>query len=151
MRKVLHLHQPSGLAARPIGAIELEQATDTPVGADAGFHGVIFLGAGLTQLLADLQHPAGGIAGKVFAQQVGHGILPQIGQLLAGLLFQPARQLRNAVGVLQAADLLCLRDQLRFDGLTEADRAVGQFHIHGDTAQVDQLIQLPLPLHIVRH
>lgn len=53
---------------------------------------------------ADLQYPPSLIPGQLLPQQIGHGVLPQVAYLLAGLLLEPAGELRHAVGVIQPCE-----------------------------------------------
>ena len=47
MRQVLHLDQTARPSSRTIGAVELQDAADTSVGADSAVHGLVFRDAGL--------------------------------------------------------------------------------------------------------
>ena len=96
----MDLHQPPSPAPRAVGPVELEQPTDTSVRAHSGLYGVIFLGGGLAQLLADFKHTLDLGAVAVLFEQPGHGVLAQVPQLLPGFLLEPFGELGHAVGVI---------------------------------------------------
>ena len=149
MGEVLYLHQPSGLPPSTIGAIELHKPADPTVKTDSDLQGVVFLGAGLSQLLADLQHPGGLIAGHPLRQQVLDGIFAEIPQFFAGLFLQPFGELCHTVGVRQSRKPGGLFQQGGPGGFSAPEGTIHERDIHGHAPQVDGLIHLPLALDFV--
>ena len=150
-RQVLHLHQASGPAAGAVGAVELQQPPHTAVVADGCFDGVVLLGAGLSELLPDLQHPLHLRAVAVTAEQAGDGVLPEVGDLLAGLFLEPGAQLGDAVRVVEPGDLRGLVDQRRAHPVSEIERAADEVHVDAYASDVDAHVGLPFTLHVFRH
>ena len=146
----MHLHQPPGPAPGPVGPVELEQPPDPAILADGGLYGVILFGGGLAQLLAYLQHPAHLGAVIVTAQQAGHRVLSQIGQLLTNLLLEPGGELGHAVGVGQAGELHGLRHEGLAHGVPQREGPGDQLQVHGHAPGVDDEVGFPLLLHPVR-
>ena len=149
--QVLHLHQPPGPPPGPVRPVELEQAPDPAVLADGGLNGVILLGGCLAQLLPDFQHPAHLGAVIVTAQQAGHRVLSQIGQLLTNLLLEPGGELCHAVGVGQAGELHGLRHEGLAHGVPQREGPGDQLQVHGHAPGVDDEVRFPLLLHPIRN
>ena len=149
--QVLYLHQPSCLPSCPVGPIELEQPPHPAVRTHRVRQGVVFLGAGLSQLLPYFKHSCRRLALHTIGQQPGYRVFAQVGQLFPGLLFHPAGKLSHAVGVLEPGQRHGLLHQPPPHRVPAPQGALHQFQIRGHPPQVDALVQLPLALHLVRH
>ena len=148
--EVLDLHQPPSPAPRAVGPIELEQPTDPLVRAHSGLYGVILLGGGLAQLLADFKHTGHLGAVAVLFQQADHRVLAQVPQLLPGFLLEPFGELGHAVGVVEAGQAHGLRHEVLAHGVPQVESPGHHLHVHGHATGIDDEVRFPLLLHPVR-
>ena len=96
-----------------------------------------------------LQNPAH-VRGLGGFQGFGYRGFLQVWQLCAAV-FQPAQELRGAVGVAQVGDLLGFLVQLRTVLGTTPKRAAGQLTVGGNPAAVHPHVVPPLPPDEIRH
>ena len=138
--QVLDLHQPAGPAARP-GAVELQQTADPIVFTGGVLHSLIFLDAGLGQLLADLQH-APGVVVQVAGEEILDGVLAQV---VGGHAFiiQPGGQLLHGFGIVQSGQHDRLVLELAGDFSVYGESRLHERDVHAHTVGVDQRVGLP--------
>ena len=150
-REILNLHETARPAACAVGSVELKQPSYPAIGAHSGLDSVVLLGAGLTQLLPDFKHPVSRAGHSVAFQHSGNRVFPQISDGRVSGLFQPRRELGDAVRVFQPGDGDCLLHEpvtgLRPDFQSAAHHA----HVHRHASGVDEQVGLPLFLDVIRH
>ena len=138
LREVLQLDEPSGPAAGP-RALELEQAPDAVVGADAVEHRLVLGVGGLAQLRADVedaQHPL--VAGD--PAELRQVLLREGVHVDAQLCGQPVLELGDAVGIGQPGELHRLLGEPGGDDGVDAAGLAGQRGVHLHAHVVDGLV-----------
>ena len=135
--QVLHLDEPTGIAAGAVGPVKLDKPSGTVIRADYRLHGGVFLDAALGKLL-----PQG--EGKFdfsvrFFKHFCHGSFGERIRLHA-FLSKPRLELHRTVGVIQAGHRARLLHVRSLEAFIAADRLGDEGSVEHDTPVVDLLV-----------
>ena len=136
--QVLHLDEPTGIAAGAIGPVKLDKPSGTVIRADYRLHGGVFLDAALGELLP--QGKSEFDFSVRFFEHLCHG---SFGERICLHTFfgKPRLELHRTVGVIQTGHGAGLLHVRPLEAFVAVDRLGDKSTIKHDTPVVDLLIE----------